>query len=208
VTNSDSTNSNNKQPIVFNNKYKYDNLVIRKKVSGSLGNKNEKFSFELYIPAPGDKIDIEENAHLKAYYEDVNTGTKTPAPDIVVGENKYQFELSDGQQLLVEHVPAGMIYTVKELGSEDYTTNITCTTVKDNNKHIVTINDSKYYDARANGSNTPIVEGENLIVFENIKEYNADTGVKIDIIPYIVLFIIAIAGVSVLIFRRKRKWAG
>jgi hypothetical protein len=108
----------------------------------------------------------------------------------------------------VEHVPAGMIYTVKELGSEDYTTNITCTTVKDNNKHIVTINDSKYYDARANGSNTPIVEGENLIVFENIKEYNADTGVKIDIIPYIVLFIIAIAGVSVLIFRRKRKWAG
>jgi hypothetical protein len=64
----------------------------------------------------------------------------------------------------------------------------------------------KEYDAQY--YNTPIVNGDNLVVFENIKEYNADTGVRIDVIPYIVIFIIAAAGVSVLIFRKRRKWAG
>jgi hypothetical protein len=191
-----------KKPIVFTNKYTSSDLVIRKKVSGSLGDKDEKFKFTLFIPGPGDGIDLEENASITAYIEDT-VGSKEQK-QIKVGEN-FEFELSDGEQLLVENVPTKMIYTVTEQGAQDYTTNITCTSVKGNGEADRILYNQKTYDASAN--DTPIVDGgENLVIFENIKDYKTDTGVRIDVVPYIVVFIIAIAGVSVLIFHRRRKW--
>jgi hypothetical protein len=101
---------------------------------------------------------------------------------------------------------------VTEVGGKDYTTNITCTTSVINDgsgeydKNVVTVNGQKIYDAsNGNGHGTPIVVGENVIVFENIKDYNADTGVRLDVIPYIVVFIIAIAGVVVFLATRKKR---
>jgi pilin isopeptide linkage protein len=211
VTGSES-GSIDKKPIVFTNTYDSDVLVIKKVVSGSLGNKNQKFGFELLIPELGPNIDLETSATLNAYYEDTATGSKVSAGQVKVGEN-FPFELADGEQLLVEGVPNGMIYKVWETDGSDYTTNITCTSVHPDKDHSDTLDEKdkvlygkKEYDAQY--YNTPIVNGDNLVVFENIKEYNADTGVRIDVIPYIVIFIIAAAGVSVLIFRKRRKWAG
>lgn len=201
VTNSE--NVSEKQPIVFNNKYTSDDLVIKKVVSGTLGNKSEAFKFKLNIPVEGIMITLQQYAPFKAYYEDASTGTKTYAGEIKVGED-FEFVLSDGDQLLVENVPAGMIYTVTETGAQDYTTNITCTSANTESGTAKKLYNQKEYNAYTN--ETPIIEGENLVTFENIKDYNADTGVRIDYKPYIILFLIAAVGVSVLIFRKKGKW--
>jgi hypothetical protein len=214
VTDSDSSDTVTKKPIVFHNIYKADDLVIRKVVSGSLANNKEKFGFELYIPAPGDHLDLKEGSTIEAYIVDTATGSITATDDITVG-TKYPFELSDGQELLVDNVPEGMIYTVEETNAKGYKTNIKSTMINkteqnDEPLYNTTFYDkilynTTYYDARKEGQDTPIIDGENLIVFENIKDYKTDTGIRIDVVPYIVVFAIAIAGVSVLIIRRRRK---
>jgi hypothetical protein len=190
-----------KKPIVFTNTYESYDLVIRKVVSGSLGDVNEKFKFILNIPGPGDSINLNVNTSITAYIED--TAGSRVQKEIKVGED-FGFELSNGEQLFIENVPAGMIYTVTEQGAQDYTTNITCTSVDKSGEADRILYNQKTYNASAN--KTPIIEGENLVIFENIKDYKTDTGVRIDVVPYIVVFIIAIAGVSVLIFHRRRKW--
>jgi pilin isopeptide linkage protein len=199
------------EPVVFVNTYKADELVIKKQVSGDLGDKSEKFKFELFIPGPGEGINITVGTQYPVYIYDSSTKTKTQKGYVTVGQN-YAFELADGDMLYVENVPENMIYTVTEVGGKDYTTNITCTTSVINDgsgeydKNVVTVNGQKIYDAsNGNGHGTPIVVGENVIVFENIKDYNADTGVRLDVIPYIVVFIIAIAGVVVFLATRKKR---
>jgi hypothetical protein len=205
VKDSDSSDTVTKKPIVFHNIYKADDLVIRKVVSGSLANKKEKFGFELYIPpAPGDHLDLKEGSTIKAYIVDTATGSMNVTDDITVGV-KYPFELSDGQELLVDNVPEGMIYTVEETNAKGYKTNIKSTTLNKTEQNDKILYNTTYYNASKEGQNTPIIHGENLIVFENIKDYKADTGIRIDVVPYIVVFAIAIAGVSVLIIRRRRK---
>jgi hypothetical protein len=61
------------------------------------------------------------------------------------------------------------------------------------------------YNAASDGLNTPIVEGGNTLIFTNNKESTANTGVKIDVIPYIVIFVIAVAGIIYLVTRKKEN---
>lgn len=197
--------------VIFVNTYKVDELVIKKQVSGDLGDKNEKFKFELFIPGPGEGIDLTVGTEFQASIYDAATQTKTVKGKVTVGKN-YTFELADGDMLYVEGVPENMIYTVTELGGQDYTTNISCTTIRDgateDDKNVVTVKGQKIYDASSGtGYDTPIVKGGNLIVFENVRDYKADTGVRLDIAPYIIVFVIAIAGIAgvVILFATRKK---
>lgn len=202
----DSANSGNTD-ITFVNTCKFDNLAIVKKVTGDYGEKDRLFHFTLDIPAPGDNIDLTEGDTISGVIE--KRDTESIPVTITVG-TKFGFDLKDGEALVVKNVPDGMIYTVTEDKYEDYETTITYTAdIKDNannaESNIIRTVKGNVYNAAKKGQDTPIVEGGNTVLFTNNKGAKANTGIKMDVTPYIVVFVIAAVGIIFLATRKKRE---
>jgi hypothetical protein len=178
-----------------------------KKVTGDYGEKDRLFHFTLDIPAPGDNIDLTEGDTISGVIE--KRDTESIPVTITVG-TKFGFDLKDGEALVVKNVPDGMIYTVTEDKYEDYETTITYTAdIKDNannaESNIIRTVKGNVYNAAKKGQDTPIVDGGNTVLFTNNKGAKANTGIKMDVTPYIVVFVIAAVGIIFLATRKKRE---
>jgi pilin isopeptide linkage protein len=187
-----------KTPIKFTNTYKepeatLDQLIIKKSVGGSIGDKTARFDFNL-------------NLELAAAAEAQGTITRNDNSSETVtfksGDNS--FKLADGDVLTVSNLPIGTLYTVTESGASDYATDIVCNTKDSSGKDKkVDVDNSKNYSASSN--QTPIVAGGTTIVYTNTKDYVAPTGVRLDIMPYLAMFAIASVGAILLFAARLRK---
>jgi pilin isopeptide linkage protein len=201
----DNTDSND-MGITFRNTCKFDDLAIVKKVTGENGEKDREFHFTLDIPAAGDNINLTEGKTLSGVIEKKDADSK--AVTITVG-TPFGFDLKDGEALVIKNVPEGMIYTVTEDEYDGYKTTIAYTSdIKDNagdveNENTKTVR-GNVYNATKKGQNTPIVEGGNTVVFTNNKEAFIDSGINLDVIPYVVVFVIAAVGVALFATRKKR----
>jgi hypothetical protein len=70
------------------------------------------------------------------------------------------------------------------------------------NKRIINV-DGNTYDSST--YNTPIAAGGNTVLFTNTKDATADTGINLDITPYLAVFILAAAGVIFLCTRKREN---
>jgi hypothetical protein len=99
-----------------------------------------------------------------------------------------------------------MIYTVTEASyaTDGYDTSIVGTFSTGNSTVTKTLNKTSVYDATEKGQNTPIVNGGNTIAFTNHKDIT-NTGVAMNVAPYIAVLLVAIAGAIVLFVSKKRN---
>jgi pilin isopeptide linkage protein len=187
-----------KDPIKFKNTYKEkapntDELVVKKNVEGSMGDRTKRFIFYL-------NLELTSGTEVQGTITRSNNRTET----VTLKNGNNIFRLGDGDVLTVSDLPEGTLYTVTETAATDYTTDIVCTT-KDSsgNDKEVKVDNSKRYSAQAN--QTPIVSGGTTIEFTNTKDYVVPTGVRLDIMPYLTLFAFALVGLAAFFCGRLRK---
>ena len=169
--------------IAFTNAFTSQSLTISKTVAGNMGDRTKEFTFTLQVTA-NDTL----SANTAVAAVKTSQDGSTSAAEVTVGSD-YTFTLKHGEILAVSGLPEGTSYTVTETAVTDYTTTVS----------------SQGGDATATNTvtNTMTANG-NTEAFTNTAEKTVDTGIVLDIVPYIIIFAIAAIG-AILFFGRKRK---
>lgn len=178
--------SGDKSEIAFKNIFESQSLTVSKTVAGNMGDRTKDFSFTLNITAD-DKLS--ENTTITAV-KTAQNGT-TSNVTVTVGSDS-TFTLKHGETLAVPGIPEGTAYTVTETKDDDYTTTVDST------------GGEGEFDTSNNKVSNTMSENGNTEAFTNTASKTVDTGIILDIAPYIIIFIIAIVG-AILFFGRKRK---
>lgn len=175
--------SGDKSEIAFKNIFASQSLTVSKTVAGNMGDRTKDFFFTLNITA-NDKLS--ENTTITAVKtaQDGDTSNVT----ITVGSD-CTFTLKHGETLAVPGLPEGTAYTVTETKDDDYTT---------------TVDSTGTFDADNNKVTNTVGSTGNTEAFTNTASKTVDTGIILDIAPYIIIFVIAIVG-AILFFGRKKK---
>jgi pilin isopeptide linkage protein len=190
----DSTGTN-KVPIEFTNNVKTGSLVVKKIVSGSMAEKDREFNFTIKIDADAtlDKdagllaVKTNGNAVIENFYllYDENKGGYVP---------EKQLTLSDGEYVRIDGLFRGMSYEVVETTPSDYTCRIKST--KDGED--TSIAGSTVIGTIGTGDRS------NLEEFTNTRNLTTDTGIILDVAPYILLALLTAAGLIVFAVRRRK----
>lgn len=179
-------NATEKSDITFKNIFASQSLTVSKTVAGNMGDRTKDFSFTLNITAD-DKLS--ENTTITAV-KTAQNGT-TSNVTVTVGSDS-TFTLKHGETLAVPGLPEGTEYTVTETKDDDYTTTVDST------------GGEGEFDTSNNKVSNTMSENGNTEAFTNTASKTVDTGIILDIAPYIIIFVIAIVG-AILFFGRKRK---
>jgi hypothetical protein len=180
-------------------------------LDGDYTNPDDEFTFQIKIPVGGVALDLKDGTDMQAYKITKNADGSTTETKLtedkailVAGEQTddegwQTFTLKGGEQLVIYGVPTGMIYFVKETNSLGYTTTHAHITESE------TLNaNTSYSDANPTDYYT-IVSGNNIVAFKNTKN-QPNTGIRMDIIPYVVaIFGVAIVAGSLVYVSRKKK---
>lgn len=177
----------------FINSYVTGDLEVTKNVTGALGDTNKYFKFAVTLHGvTGKKCAASYNISGTS-----GTGEYASSTTISVG-TPATIWLKDGETAVIEDLPNGMSYTVVEDTdiSEGYTTTIEVNSEQADNANNVV----------ANFNEDLTIKGEKeTVAFENNKGAdNIDTGVYLDNLPYIIIFVGVLAAVAVLVIRRRR----
>lgn len=161
--------------------------VLTKKVEGTQGDKTKAFNFTIHItPADPDaakKYDI--------FY--ATNATTTADAVLASGAAGTQIALKDGQAITIKGLSAGDKYTIEEddYTADGYTTKYTLTgATSDDADNGRTVTEKTTADSLA-------------ITFYNIKNYITPTGVILNVAPYVLMVVIAVA--AAFVFLRKRR---
>lgn len=178
--------SGDKSEIAFKNIFASQSLTVSKTVAGNMGDRTKEFSFTLNITA-NDKLSANTTITAVKTTQDGDTSEVT----VTVGSD-CTFTLKHGETLAVPGLPEETAYTVTETKDADYTTTVASTG-----------GEGKFDTSNNKVSNT-MNENGNTEAFTNTADKTVDTGIILDIAPYIIIFVIAIVG-AILFFGRKRK---
>jgi hypothetical protein len=220
-----------KKPIVFENDFRTGSLTITKTVNGNNPTEADKeFQFWIKIPTGGDSIDLSENLSIKAFK--ISGTNSSEFSGIKVGGTKEQeqnpstayktdgdtgwcgFTLKNGESLEITGLPVGMIYYLME---EDYTdenfdTHYIAKSVAAS-ETVTAPEEADYLDATKNGtegriiasSESKISNSKNYIYYLNTHNVPTPTGIAVDILPYAVVVLAAVAAFAVLLISKKRR---
>jgi pilin isopeptide linkage protein len=209
--------------IAFTNDIKTCDMTISKTVSGDEYTTNEGFTFYLRIPAGGDKITLSAGDTIHAEIWSKKTNTMISENDIKVKrdlnageamdmtneELAQAFTLHDGEYLKVE-APVSMIFFVSEANvtAEGYEQKYTYTEsgthnseTKDNNTSTPT--------AAINEDGSMVIlkgtvnDGMTKVEYTNTRNVTPDTGLSLDMVPYVLITLIAVCGVALLVCKKK-----
>lgn len=176
-------NATEKSDITFKNTFASQLLTVSKTVAGNMGDRTKGFSFTLNITADG-KLSANTTITAVKTAQDGETSEVT----VTVGSDS-TFTLKHGETLAVPGLPEQTSYTVTETKDDDYTTMVDSTGT---------------FDTTNNKVSNTMSENGNTEAFTNTANKTVDTGIILDIAPYIIIFVIAIVG-AILFFGRKRK---
>jgi hypothetical protein len=208
-----SQNELTKSPIVFDNQCNTTALQIKKTVTGNMIDNNKEFSFYVKIPTGGTHITLEENQDMNAYIQRGDTkiyldGTTTDdegntRPQVLVHGNMVnndtedsdddycEVKLKNGDILVIPGITAGMVFYAKEAEYSDYTTTYS-------------FNGANYQEGNDPNQMFTTGKGTNILNFVNDKE-STDTGIVLDVMPYVVIVLVAAAGILLFVFRKRRN---
>lgn len=167
-------------------------LTIQKKLEGNMADKNKLFAFKIKVD--GDVTG--EQYNLVAYDEN---GNSTSAAIVSDDANAVTFYLKGGQTAYVYGLSKNDTYTISEdLYTEDgYTTYVAKADVSSKDDAGVTKGNE------VNNEKEDITENS-VVTFVNYKDAgNVNTGLILNIAPYILM--VALAGVLAFFFLRRRK---
>ena len=181
----------------------YGALGVAKTITGSYANKTQKFIFSVQLTLPANYTGAAPTAYV---YNGTTKGSAVTANyDAESGLYTYNPELSDGDALVFDTLPAGTEYTVTEKQDANYKAEVT----------IVQAGVKGSTDAENDWGVDPTMNtavritdatGANVADVENIynDDANTPTGILINNAPYIVLAVIAIGGSTAYIVKRRR----
>jgi hypothetical protein len=205
-----SVNANTKQkaPIVFKNTLHFTSVTIKKVVTGNMltnaDQETKEFTFKMQIPEGGDALTLSRGATF-TYTKYDNTNTKISTGEITVAGDKgdadstylgsNQFTLKNGESIVFDNnIPVGMIFECREVADSDYT--ITYEYAAGSTPATGEGNPRSYFTSTA---------ANNVLTFTNTKVDKVDSGIVLDIMPYIaVILIVAAAGVTTILAKRRR----
>lgn len=192
---SDNTNIPDPIPGETDNAYpeyleKIASLVIDKTVAGDYGDKTKEFLFKLMLTSS-------PTSNVKKYTATIYTRGEATGKKVTftVGESK-EFKLADNQMLIFEDLPAGTTYKISENTLANYTTT---TQVIQNGE-----------ESSSGSVVTDILVGEkdNYTRYTNTFKDNTvtPTGIIINNLPFIIMIVLAGAGILFFVISRRRKY--
>jgi hypothetical protein len=204
----------------FVDEYDTTNLKIENHVTGADADTDQDFKYTIDIPVGGTNIDLPEGTKIPFVKYDQD-GNKVESDDnyVEVGTTK-TVTLKDSEYILFEEVPVGMIFKVTETkttedGNTKYSTETQYTSADDNIKQAkaktadTDNTDNATVGSTQVGSNIYTTEtkedgsGYNLVSFYNNYEIPANTGVSVDIIPYVLVMMAALCGAGLFVSKKR-----
>ena len=200
------------------NEYEAGKLTVSKKVTGNMGDIDKPWIFKVTFTPAEDTI-VRGTVALSGsgtYYgataptADANgniTGTastdKTIAPSWATAKTVY-FTLTDKQDFTFTNLPKGLTYEITEVEAGMYgyvsTAEASDTVVKEETKDAT----AQATAAQIKGAISTAAEADTA-AFTNDNSQDIDTGIFMDNAPYMLIMLIAIAGVALMIARKRKE---
>lgn len=181
-------------------------VAIEKAVTGEMGSKENQFAFSLVISGPdGEKYKAE---YQKLEGNDWTTDTSKGTNGIIEITSKTPFTgmtLADSERLYIYGLSDEDVYTIIETDAEqdNYTTSVTGNVAgEDTYTEVEGQGDSAVYD-KVVGSVNPDANVVKTIKYTNNRDAVSPTGIAMNVAPYALLVVVAVAGCFV--FLRKRN---
>lgn len=185
------------------NSYSTKNLTFSKAVDGNQASRDEYFKFTVTFnnATVGTKYNVDlTNAESTTAVtgENATTHSNPSSIEITSAVKSFEFWIQNGQSITIQGLAEGTKYTVSEdsatLTSEGYTASY-----KVNDAASATTSSTYSSDAT-----TGITENT-TIAFTNTRQGVVPTGIILSTTPYMIIGLIAVAGIIFLAMRRKRS---
>jgi hypothetical protein len=215
--------TSDKKPLIFENSLKTSSIRIEKHVNGTKKVPTDtEYTFWIKIPKGGTSIDLAGGTQIKAKRYTPGNETPEPITNIIVGGEMTEeqddataknttdanygwcsFTLKDGQYLEITGVPAGMVYYLFE---EDYQSKgfVTYHQTITGNSLETPAASTFTNDNKGNDASGTTVLGKNGIYYLNTADLPTNTGITLDVMPYVVI-VLAAAACALLFISRKRR---
>jgi energy-converting hydrogenase Eha subunit F len=211
--------------IEFTNEINTTTVMIKKLVDGVPAHLDEKFDFYILIPVGGDTITLTADQKIQCQIYDKNDKpvdggvteltVKGANIDVDAAVDGTKFQLRDGDYMII-YAPLSMIFKVQEAdySKDSYVTTAAYTesgaftdskTVKFTG---TTYDDTNDYDNDATDGIVTVKGTSNTdtdVVFTNTRKIDVKTGINLDILPYVLVLVGALAIGGVWFFFRKRR---
>jgi pilin isopeptide linkage protein len=192
-----SPNSTNtgKVPITFTNSAKTGSLVVSKTVEGLMGDKDKAFNFTITFGSH------EALSTASSLFATKVSGDNKSEIEFAYNEETGHYEatsqvtLANGEYLRFDGLYTGMSYTVAEESYDGYT--CTVETIKDS---VGTGPAEKSSVTGSIGNGT----SSNFEEFTNTMDHITDTGIVLDVAPYVLVALLTAAGLIVFAIRRRK----
>lgn len=170
---------------------KIASLVIDKTVAGEYGDKTMDFNFSITLTKSPTAEDSTYTAKIYTRGTATVVDTKTVTPG-----TPCEFTLKDNQMLIFEDLPAGTTYNVTE------------TTVEKYNTTTVLVENGETASGTAIIDKALVGEKDNYARYTNTFDDDSvtPTGIIINNLPFILMIVIAGAGIVLFVISRRRKY--
>lgn len=188
------TDAANTNAAAFTNVGAYD-LTIAKQVTGEMGDRDKLFTFQIQLKESDGSILAGEYDYTGGIVDGI-TGAVAPDDDSLKldAEGKATFALSHGQTITIHGLPVGTTYTITEPDAQADGYTVTASG-----------EDAKMTrDASCNGT----LDQATTVTFTNEKATAVPTGIRQDILPWLLALLCGMTGCAVLCatsYARKRK---
>lgn len=169
-------------------------FVLQKNVEGEKANANEEFTFSLTVTKPEGSHGSDKNFNYKVV--DSN-GTAGNASQGAYG-TAFTVNLKKGYRVVLSSVLLGSKVQAEETVSAGYTKSLAAGKCKFNGTDITTVNDPV---AELKAGKNIGDKGDNSIIFVNTQQ--TPTGILLNSLPFIVLALVALAGIVFFVKNRK-----
>lgn len=169
-------------------------FVLQKNVEGEKANANEEFTFSLTVTKPEGSHGSDKNFNYKVV--DSN-GTAGNASQGAYG-TAFTVNLKKGYRVVLSSVLLGSKVQAEETVSAGYTKSLAAGKCKFNGTDITTVNDPV---AELKTGKNIGDKGDNSIIFVNTQQ--TPTGILLNSLPFIVLALVALAGIVFFVKNRK-----
>ncbi len=153
-------------------------LTLSKTVTGDLGNPNETFTFNIVL-ADGDNANAIDSRALNKKTTKADNSVTNELVNISASSKTITVTLKHGESIELSNLNSGWKYTITETGATEYNTYIDSST--SNNK----------VTAQKTLSNT---DSRNATSYTNNRESTTPTGIILNVLPFVLLVVIAITG--------------
>lgn len=190
------TDSNEKKgQVLFTNTYVKNNasLVIKKITKGDFADKTKNFKFQIVFTPSATSKDTTFKGMIGNEPVICNAGVPK------------SFELHDNQQLEFNNLPVGTRYVVTEnAAQDDYSPRVT---VIENGTQLPdkVAKDEEELSSADPGKTNLIGENTNMILFTNTYKLVPITGLITNNLPFILLMVVCILGLSALVFIKIKR---